>query len=118
MPFKSGISGNPNGRPRTKMFTEALVRHLHIGENQKGGGKKDTKLDAITKMLIKKAQEGEIAAIKEIAERVEGKSDASVSVQHSGSIAHEHEPISDTLSWLKDVTGKDTPSPAAEPVLH
>lgn len=117
MPFKPGQSGNPGGR-RKPIFSEALIRHLHLAPEQKGKGKKDTKLDAITKKLIELAQQGEIAAIKEVADRIEGKSDASLNLQHSGSIAHEHEAISTTTEWLMEITSKHQEPSPEKPVLN
>lgn len=69
-PFKPGQSGNPNGRPKKRPFKEALDRILKEeakGADESGG------LDEIVRALYTKAKTGDVAAIKEIAERYDGK---------------------------------------------
>lgn len=60
--WKPGQSGNPSGRPKTKPFKEALQNLIDkVGLN-----------DAAT-ALVAKANTGDVAAIKEIADRLDGK---------------------------------------------
>ena len=69
-PFKPGQSGNPNGRPKNRPFKAALDRILKEeakGEDESGG------LDEVVRALYVKAKTGDVAAIKEIAERYDGK---------------------------------------------
>jgi|688.fasta_scaffold1237733_2 hypothetical protein len=61
--FEPGKSGNPSGRPKSKPITDELKR---IGTDE-GGFK------AIAKKLFLKALEGDVKAIREIFDRVEGK---------------------------------------------
>ena len=69
-PFQPGQSGNPSGRPKSRPFKEALDRVLKEeakGENESGA------LDEVVRALYTKAKTGDVAAIKEIAERYDGK---------------------------------------------
>ncbi len=68
--FAPGVSGNPSGRPRLTKLTEALREQLaeinpHAPE--------ETIAEAIAQTLIKLAIAGDVAAIREIADRTEGK---------------------------------------------
>ena len=68
MKFKPGQSGNPNGRRAEKPFKDALkIELLAAGDDQKA-------LRAVAAALIKEAQSGNLQAIKELADRTDGKS--------------------------------------------
>ena len=76
MPFKKGQSGNPNGRPPSvKRFADAL----HLAVSSKAGDAvadydlEDTTLRGIVQALAVKALNGDVAAIKEVADRLDGK---------------------------------------------
>lgn len=70
MPFEKGQSGNPGGRPKEKPFRTALNMELaEAGENHKA-------LRAIARNLIQLAQKDDasaLPAIREIADRSDGK---------------------------------------------
>ena len=67
MTFEPGKSGNPGGRPKTKPFAEALRMELaEAGADHKA-------LRGIARRLIDKANEGDLAAIVELANRTDGK---------------------------------------------
>jgi hypothetical protein len=66
-PFQPGQSGNPNGRPKSRPFKDALERALNAA-----GADKDL-LDNVAAALVSKASEGDVPAIKEIADRLDGK---------------------------------------------
>ena len=66
-PFQPGQSGNPNGRPKSRPFKDALERALSAA-----GADKDL-LDNVAAALVSKASEGDVPAIKEIADRLDGK---------------------------------------------
>lgn len=69
-PFQPGQSGNPNGRPKSKPFKEALDRAIKAaGEDPYAR----LSLDDIAKALLTKAATGDVSAIKELAERYDGK---------------------------------------------
>jgi hypothetical protein len=66
--FAKGQSGNPGGRPKTKAFTEALVRELH----RKGPNDRTPNLEMLVWKLVQLGIAGDVAAIREIANRLEG----------------------------------------------
>mgnify|MGYP001548391021 CR=1 FL=1 len=63
--WKPGQSGNPSGRPKKKPLTEALQRVL--------AKLSDDERDVLCQELITKVATGDVAAFKEVADRVEGK---------------------------------------------
>jgi hypothetical protein len=75
MPFAKGQSGNPSGRPRKgKSLTEALEKAM---KKKREDGKKTG--EALTDVLIDLAiKEKNIAAIKYIMDRVDGKPTESI----------------------------------------
>ena len=68
--FPPGVSGNPGGR-RAKPFTDALLRILEKKIANDPDGR--ALLDAIVQQLVAKASKGDLASIREVADRVEGK---------------------------------------------
>lgn len=76
MAFTKGTSGNPSGRVKTKEFTDMLrlaVLEIHPETKLK-------KLRVIANKLADLACEGDVAAIREIGDRLDGKSIASVDI--------------------------------------
>ena len=68
MPFKKGQSGNPGGRSKELPFKTALNMQLKaVGDDDQRGLRK------IAQNLIDQAETGEPWAIKEIADRLDGK---------------------------------------------
>lgn len=72
MPWQPGQSGNPSGRVRSKPFSEALNRALAQGDPER--------LRRLAEVLLDKAADGDMAAIKEVADRLDGKPAQSLSV--------------------------------------
>lgn len=69
MPFKPGESGNPTGEWAGRPFRDALRRALARAKE-----KDDYRqLNALADKLLDKAAEGDMAAIKELADRIDGK---------------------------------------------
>jgi hypothetical protein len=66
-PFQPGQSGNPNGRPKSKPFKRALSEALKAAEDD------SDILKAVALALVAKAKDGDVPAIKEIADRLDGK---------------------------------------------
>ena len=67
MPFKKGQSGNPGGRPKEKPFSDALRMEIaDAGEDHKA-------LRRVARKLIENAEAGDIRAIRELADRLDGK---------------------------------------------
>jgi Family of unknown function (DUF5681) len=78
--FKPGQSGNPGGRPKSRIITEAYNRELVKPAND--NSKPRTKLEQVAQAQVKRALKGDTRAAKEITDRVEGT--AVQSVQISG----------------------------------
>ncbi|HUN63302.1 MAG TPA: DUF5681 domain-containing protein [Candidatus Sulfotelmatobacter sp.] len=76
--FQPGQSGNPSGRPSTKVLTEALRRNLASPipaalVSELSQPSTATYADVIAARLIRLAADGNIAAIREVYERTEAK---------------------------------------------
>jgi hypothetical protein len=80
--FTTGVSGNPSGRPRLTKITEALREQV---SEELPDASEGTIAEAIARRLIKLALGGDIAAIREVLDRTEGRPkqslDLDVSVQ-------------------------------------
>jgi Family of unknown function (DUF5681) len=68
--FKPGQSGNPQGRPRARVLSEYYREWL---ARPLPGDPARTFGDAIAEAVCRQAVEGDVAAAREIADRVEGK---------------------------------------------
>jgi hypothetical protein len=68
--FKKGQSGNPGGRPKDKLFRAALVEEI-----TKGGDDMPT-LRKVVRALLHKSGSGDISAIRELANRLDGPPEA------------------------------------------
>ncbi len=69
-PFPKGVSGNPAGRPRKALLSDALRRQL--AEALQGAPEK-TIAEAVARTLIREALSGNVQAIREVGDRSEGK---------------------------------------------
>ena len=68
MPFEKGKSGNPSGRVKDKPFRDALIMAVkEVGDNDPKA------LRGIATALLGKACTGDVPAIKEVADRLDGK---------------------------------------------
>jgi hypothetical protein len=76
-PFPKGISGNPAGRPKKALLSDALRRQLAIAAP---GMPEKTQAEAIAAALISEAIAGNIAAAREIGDRTEGRPMQSIGV--------------------------------------
>ena len=66
MPFQPGQITNPNGARKERKFYQALL----VALNAEGP---DIRLRKVAEMLVKQALKGEAWAIKELADRIDGK---------------------------------------------
>ncbi len=74
MPFQKGVSGNPAGRPKhVKLFRNAIDAALRSARADEKNKKKSISLEDVAKALIAKAMSGDVPAIKELADRLDGK---------------------------------------------
>jgi len=76
--FQPGQSGNPKGRPKSITLSEAYRRELaRIDPNDPQGR---THAEVLAEQMIAKAKTGDVQALKEIADRVEGKARQTVTL--------------------------------------
>ncbi len=80
MAFKKGQSGNPGGRPKEKLFTDAL--RLELNRETGNGNARRKKLNAIAEKLVECALAGESWAIQQVADRMEGKPQQAIDIAH------------------------------------
>jgi hypothetical protein len=86
--WKAGQSGNPSGRPKSKPFKDALEAII-----------KEVGLNKAAAALVAKANTGDVAALKEVADRLDGK----VATEVGGS--DQLGPI--RITWMDDLDGND-----------
>jgi hypothetical protein len=70
-PFKPGQSGNPNGRPKSITLSEAYRKMLATVDDT--DPEKRTRAEVLAEQMYVKAKAGDVPALREIADRVEGK---------------------------------------------
>ncbi len=71
--FKEGQSGNPAGRPKGSRNLSTILRELLDEEIELSDGEKKKYKEVIIRKLITKANDGDLRAITEIFDRVDGK---------------------------------------------
>jgi len=76
-PWPKGVSGNPGGRPKMKPVTEELERLLQQEAPEKNG---QTWAALIAEALVRRAANGDVQAIAEVANRLEGRPAQAVSL--------------------------------------
>ena len=103
MPFAKGRSGNPGGKRQEKLFATALRMELKsVGDDQK-------RLRAIARKLLDEAEGGNLSAIREVADRLDGK--PCQALEHGGA---EGEPLVPVLNLTIGHQPEDT-EPASLP---
>ncbi len=72
MTWQAGQSGNPRGAIPTKLMRDALKLALNeYKEDEKGNSVKRIRL--VTNALVSRAEDGDVPAIKEILDRMDGR---------------------------------------------
>lgn len=69
--FKPGQSGNPKGRPKSITLSEAYRKVL--AEVDETDPQRRTRAEILAEQMYVKAKSGDVAALREMADRVEGK---------------------------------------------
>ena len=75
--FVKGVSGNPNGRPRNGQCVTAILHRL-LKENGNA--------DKVAQALLDKALDGDLPAIKELLDRIEGRVPQQISGEGGGPV--------------------------------
>ena len=70
MAFVKGQSGNPGGRSQEKLWRAALLRAVHRKTDEKD---QEKALERVADACVKAALNGDMQAIKEIGDRLDGK---------------------------------------------
>jgi hypothetical protein len=73
MPFEPGVSGNPGGRRAEKPYRDALRKVLAEETTFEPEGAPRTKLEAVCRKHVAVAMQGSESAMREIADRLDGK---------------------------------------------
>lgn len=106
MVWQTGQSGNPSGRVRSKPFAETLNRALAQGSPER--------LRRIAEALLDKAADGDLAAIKEVADRLDGKTPQSLSIGNDDGQPFMLQRIERVIIDARNPADQDAPSvPAA-----
>ena len=71
--FQKGQSGNPKGRPRSAVLSDAMRARLAEAAPGAEGAAVESNADAVARALIGRARAGDVAAAKEVCDRAEGK---------------------------------------------
>jgi hypothetical protein len=105
MAFPKGVSGNPGGKKQGRPWRDAIERA--VARRQ---GKTDLKgIDDIADSLLDAAAAGDMQAVREFGDRMDGK--APQSIDHSGVIATTHEEYLKQLDSLPDDADGESDSP-------
>lgn len=103
MPFAPGQSGNPGGKPKSaKLFRDALITELKRTDGDV------ERIQRVAEKLVLNALDGETAAIKEIADRIDGK-------VPQGIVGDDEKPIS-LIHRIERVIVDSTANPDGESV--
>jgi hypothetical protein len=70
--WKPGQSGNPNGRPKRKPVSDEIAALLSDADGQAA--------KALAKVILREALKGDIAFVREVLDRAEGKAQALLDV--------------------------------------
>ncbi len=91
MPFQKGQSGNPNGRPKSsKLFNDMLRLAINGADGDMA------ELRKIADKLVEKAVAGDIQAIKEVADRLDGKPMQAI----EASVDLSTDPLTEMIDWV------------------
>lgn len=104
--FRPGESGNPGGRPKIKLISQAAreilaqpVPHDRLGR---------TYAELIAVALATRASRGNVAAASELADRSEGRPRVAVEID-------QHDPLADLLAQIKKEYAKCPPVENRDP---
>ncbi len=85
MPFEKGKSGNPGGRPKTKHWRDAIRRAV-LDTEEPDPNSAVRNIDRLALALVEKALSGDVPAMKEIGDRLDGKPSQAITGEDGGPI--------------------------------
>lgn len=128
MVFKPGQSGNPKGRASGRQAFQDRAKYLL---DQYTAGQileliadpdKFSALPSYDAMILRRAAEaiGDNGrqSMDSLLDRLLGKPDTNVAVDHTGTVTHEHGGLSATSEWLAGLIGDGQADTPAKPVLN
>jgi len=71
MPFQPGVSGNPGGRRKEKLWHHAIKKAVLETDPLSTDGR--LRLDALAQALVAAGLAGDVAAMREVGDRIDGK---------------------------------------------
>ena len=99
--FKPGQSGNPGGLPRgTPKVSIALMKLLAANPDEEFRPK--SRAEKIAWALYQKASNGDVSAIRELSDRSEGKSPATINVNKGDGNAERYKQMAEELAAKYD----------------
>ena len=99
--FQPGQSGNPCGRPKVKLVSQAIRARLASLVPDDPLGR--TYAEKVADAIVDKAMKGQVSALSEAVDRAEGKALQSVNV--NASLLTKEERMADVMEKLKAITG-------------
>jgi hypothetical protein len=105
MPFVKGQSGNPSGRPKSKPFSDALKAEIEAA------GDEEPVLRAIARKLLDMAKDGDMQAIKEVGDRLDGKPAQEIrgNIETTQYVVRMPSPCKSTEEWVERYAPKEAP---------
>lgn len=100
--------GNQNAVKRVRIVTDTL-RRVAVQNPEK--------LRAACEAQLNKAVEGDTIAFKVILEAIDGRT-ANISIDHTGTVAHEHIAVSEATRRITEMLGEGTARPDKAPLPH
>jgi hypothetical protein len=95
--FKPGQSGNPSGLPKgTPKVSVALMKLLAGNPGEQFTPR--SRAEEIALALLNKAASGDVQAIREVSDRTEGKSPATLNVNKSDARAERYQRLADEMA--------------------
>jgi hypothetical protein len=107
MSFEKGTSGNPGGKARGRPWRDAIERALA----RRAGKVNPQAIDDLADKLIDLGFAGDLHALREMGDRLEGK--PAQAIEHSGMIAATHEELLKQLDSADDTDGEVDTAPSA-----
>ncbi len=101
--WKKGQSGNPKGSKPEKLMRDALLIALNR-EAEKGS--KTKRWQSGAEAIVAKAIEGDVAACREIFDRVDGKVPQAHDIKSEHTVTYESESLSRFAGWLTEASAK------------